>query len=297
MPSGDDESRDRKRSRSYSSSSSLIGEYDRKHSHKKKDRTHDENSRDTRSRSSRDRKTKRSETRSSHDKKKPRKRKHRSKSRRRSRSNSYSSDDSRSEKRYEKKHIKHHKKHRKKHRKKEEKEPLEAKTESTQASFGKYGIVKDSDFHQTKTRRSFEIWLAEIKGVPQGSNLAKWESNDYFKEFAEDFNTATLPHMKYYDYDQWELAEYNKQKNDAESKVGAISDEFKHREKMRHLAQEKQRKELEQVRSNMNTAKVLEMKKQANLKSELINAYKIGDQEKRKQLQRRLEPDDPRGRC
>ena len=85
--------------------------------------------------------------------------------------------------------------------------------------------------------------------------------------------------------------------NDAESKVGAISDEFKHREKMRHLAQEKQRKELEQVRSNMNTAKVLEMKKQANLKSELINAYKIGDQEKRKQLQRRLEPDDPRGRC
>merc|ERR1711865_30837 len=125
---------------------------------------------------------------------------------------------------------------------------LEAKTESTQASFGKYGIVKDSDFHQTKTRRSFEIWLAEIKGVPQGSNLAKWESNDYFKEFAED----------------------NKQKNDAESKVGAISDEFKHREKMRHLAQEKQRKELEQVRSNMNTAKVLEMKKQANLKSELI---------------------------
>ena len=27
---------------------------------------------------------------------------------------------------------------------------------------------------------------------------------EYFKEFMEDYNTATLPHPKYYDFETWE---------------------------------------------------------------------------------------------
>ena len=31
---------------------------------------------------------------------------------------------------------------------------------------------------------------------------------EYFKEYAEDYNTATMPHIKYYDYNKLEMEEY-----------------------------------------------------------------------------------------
>jgi hypothetical protein len=32
----------------------------------------------------------------------------------------------------------------------------------------------------------------------------------YFKEFCEDYNTATMPHEKFYNYEAWEMNEYRK---------------------------------------------------------------------------------------
>ena len=168
------------------------------------------------------------------------------------------------------------------------------------AQFGKYGIVRQSDFtgNNQKIRRSFEMWLVEVKGIAS-FNGPKGELLSYFSEYAEDFNTATLPHVKYYDYDKWEMEDYNQRKKEAEdvAAVGggskARSDEFQHREEMKRREEEKRRAEVELMRATVS-AKREEMKGQALLKAELENAYKTGDQEKIRSLKRRLEPEERR---
>ena len=60
--------------------------------------------------------------------------------------------------------------------------------------------------------------MEEVKGVPSFSG-PKWELQEYYKEYMEDFNTATLPHIKYYNYDKWETEEYEKNKEQGQCPV------------------------------------------------------------------------------
>lgn len=187
------------------------------------------------------------------------------------------------------------KKRPKKEKKKSSKKDDQSMSDNIASSntFGKYGIIRELNIHQSeKLQRSFHIWLEDIKGVPQGSNVAKWELSEYMKEYAEDFNTVTLPHIKYYDYEKWEMEEYQRQKNEASTKKGAISDEYRHREETAKKMMMERQKELEKVRSTMSREKIEEMKRQARMKTEMVNAYKTGDEDMRKKLQRRLEPDE-----
>ena len=73
--------------------------------------------------------------------------------------------------------------------------------------------MKASDYHTKE--RSFTIWMEEVKGVMSFTG-PKWELQNYIAEYMEDYNTATLPHIKYYDYDKWEIDEY--QNNKAKTK-------------------------------------------------------------------------------
>lgn len=245
--------------------------------HKRKHHNHDEsdNSSDDTHHKKRKHKDKYDSDDSDRDKKRRKKRK-KSKSRRSSR-HDYSSDED---------HSKSHKERKSDRRKHDE----NSKQEST---FGKYGIIRESDLRtSTKVQRSFEIWLEEVKGIPQGTNVPKWEMTEVFKDYAEDFNTATLPHEKYYDYDKWEMEEYNRKKQESQSKNAAISDEFQFLEERKKQAEDKRRKELELVRMTMSKEKIEEMKRQSRLKAEMVNAYRVGDEQKRKKLQKRLEPDE-----
>ena len=163
---------------------------------------------------------------------------------------------------------------------------------ASQDTFGKYGVVRESDLMTSaKVRRSFEIWLEEVKNVPQGSNMARWETSNYFKDYAEDYNTATFPHSKYYDYDKWEMEEYNRQKKEAsrEGRGKAVSDEFEFREEMRRKADMKKQKEFDTIKTMMSKEKIEEMKRQARLKAEMVNAYRVGDEETRVNVAERLQ--------
>jgi hypothetical protein len=172
---------------------------------------------------------------------------------------------------------------------------------SSAAAFGKYGIISyPSDFHKESIRRSFEIWLAEVKAIPS-FNGSKHELMEYFKEYAEDFNTGTMPHEKYYNYDKWEMEEYERKKREAAAKASGGTethntsialDEFQHREQMAQRAKQKKLEELKRVQQSMTAEKREEMKNQARLKHELAVAYKTGDEEARKRLQKRLEPEE-----
>lgn len=191
-----------------------------------------------------------------------------------------------------------HKKSKRRHKdKKSKRQQIEEQEESAHKhkgnSFGQFGIIRESDLRtSSKVQRNFEIWLEEVKGIPQGTNVPKWEMADAFKEYAEDFNTATLPHEKYYDYDKWELEEYNRKKEESKRKKGPISDEFEFQEERKKQAEDKRRRDLELVKMTMSKEKIEEMKRQSQLKAEMVNAYRVGDEKKRKKLQKRLEPDE-----
>ena len=168
------------------------------------------------------------------------------------------------------------------------------------AVFGKYGIINSTDQHSnSRIKVSFERWLAEVKGIPD-FNGPRHELQEYFAEYAEDYNTATLPHIKYYDYDKWEMDEYSRKKQEAEKvKDGSTmniasvaADELRHREEMAERAKRKRLEELKLVQYAMTAEKREEMKHQAQLRHEMVVAYKTGDEETRRRLQRKLEPDE-----
>ncbi|KAJ3116547.1 hypothetical protein HK100_001040 [Physocladia obscura] len=65
-------------------------------------------------------------------------------------------------------------------------------------SWGSHGIITSAEMYTKEAE--FRSWLIEIKHIsPEDRN-----SKQYFEEFVEDFNTATLPHEKYYNMDAWD---------------------------------------------------------------------------------------------
>ena len=178
----------------------------------------------------------------------------------------------------------------KRHRSKEKSDDHE-KADDGVPSFGKFGILKASDYH--KKQRSFTVWLEEVKGI-MSFNGPKWELQNYFKDYMEDFNTATLPHVKYYDYDKWEMEEYQKNKATSSTttdKSSAQRDAAIHMQTLQEKAKAKRQDELDLVRNLMNKDKREEMKRKAELQAQMAHAYKTGDQETYLRLKNRLEPE------
>lgn len=135
------------------------------------------------------------------------------------------------------------------------------------------------------------MWLSQVKGI---TSLPKYQESEYFEEYREDYNTATLPHRKYYDYDSWEMQEYQKQQqlkgNTNESAI--IADERAHREMLRKQAQEAERAKFTAALSTLNAQKIAEMRHQEQLKVEMEIAFRTGDREKYSKLKDKLQPDE-----
>lgn len=166
------------------------------------------------------------------------------------------------------------------------------------AVFGKYGILKATDYN--RMQRTFEIWLAEVKGIHAFTG-PKWELQKYFDEYREDYNTVTLPHIKYYNYEKWEMEEYSKNKkeqqealmktNDHNNSNTVKSDELIHRQEQIKQRQIKQTNETIQLLSTMNKEKVQDMKHQADLRAQMQIAFKTGDKATYRRLKEKLEAD------
>lgn len=160
--------------------------------------------------------------------------------------------------------------------------------DSGRPSFGKYGIIRSSDM--TRMKRSFEIWLAEVQGVPD-FNGSRYELLEYYKTYMEDYNTATLPHKKYYDYDKWEMDEYRKQQSKEENHASlslARHDERRHQLERKARAEKLQQEQTQLTKSLMDGYKIQDMKRQADLRAQMQRAYKMGDDETYNRLKERL---------
>ena len=72
----------------------------------------------------------------------------------------------------------------------------------------------------------------------------------------DDFNTATLPHFKYYHYEQWEMEKYNKQQIQQQQHSSfVLQDEPRHRQELLEKSRQQKQEELELVRTSLNPKK------------------------------------------
>lgn len=116
-------------------------------------------------------------------------------------------------------------------------------------------------------------------------NGPKWEAMELFKEYMEDYNTCTLPHEKYYDVEKFEMRQYQKQQQRAQSKlakaatkeVGALADEERVRRERREARDAKEQEEFRLVMQTMDKEKIDAMRHQEQLRAEMQMHYKSGN--------------------
>jgi hypothetical protein len=126
----------------------------------------------------------------------------------------------------------------------------------------------------------------------------------HFKSYMEDYNTATMPHEKYYNYERWEMQEYQRQKQDQARRASThdddgclpmnFNDEEIRRRELKKLKEEAELKEFMALKNKMSANKDIQgdMRRQAQLSTELQLAFKRGDTATVKRLERMLAPEE-----
>ncbi|KAK3245437.1 hypothetical protein CYMTET_44992 [Cymbomonas tetramitiformis] len=163
------------------------------------------------------------------------------------------------------------------------------------AKFGKYGVIKESDMWNKKPE--FGLWCSEVKQV-NIEGLAKWEEKDLFREYAEDYNTASLPDKKYYDYEAWEIKrrvkEARRGANKAKEEKTSFNDEDDRRAELMRDRQIRKHEEVLNLRKTLVASGVVDdMREQEQLKALMQQHYRTGDMDAARALAQRLAPDDP----
>lgn len=121
----------------------------------------------------------------------------------------------------------------------------------------------------------------------------------------EDYNTATMPHEKYYNYERWEMMEYQRSKLEQQQRALSSSefdapvtfnDEEIRRKELKRQKEEAENKEFQQLKQKMAQNKDIQgdMRRQAQLSTELQLAFKRGDTTTVKRLERMLAPEEPK---
>lgn len=99
--------------------------------------------------------------------------------------------------------FKKNKKADKKSKKKSKKSHKKKKVKSMNDMWGRHGTIKEEDRHAKAAE--FFTWLYEVKNIDR-SNLNHKEEREYFREYAEDYNTGTFPNEKYYNLAKWQAS-------------------------------------------------------------------------------------------
>ncbi|CAK9219772.1 unnamed protein product [Sphagnum troendelagicum] len=183
-----------------------------------------------------------------------------------------------------------------KRKRKKEKVEKRAKGPIT-SSWGKYGLIKEIDMW---TRRpEFSAWLAEVKKVNL-ETLTTREEKDMFKQYMEDYNTATFPSKKYYNIDIYHRRKMTKMHVKGMKKLAKkqserteFNDEEQKRQEMMTERAKQKEAEVEALKRSMQSGMGQAMREQAVLREEMQYHYRLGNFEAAAAIQRRLDPDLP----
>ena len=161
--------------------------------------------------------------------------------------------------------------------------------------------------------------MSEVKKCPGIMSQSKHEVMDAFKGFIEDFNTATMPHEKYYDYGRWEMQEYERQKKKKSSSSSSshskkkeeeededggedyvfANDEEARRLELRRAREAAEKEAFHETKRKMARDKDKQegLRSQEILKSQLQMAYKMGNKEEVKRIEMMLAPEEDKGQA
>eukprot|EP00928_Gymnodinium_smaydae_P072923 TRINITY_DN56202_c0_g1_i1.p1 TRINITY_DN56202_c0_g1~~TRINITY_DN56202_c0_g1_i1.p1 ORF type:complete len:291 (-),score=109.64 TRINITY_DN56202_c0_g1_i1:43-915(-) len=167
--------------------------------------------------------------------------------------------------------------------------------------FGKFGIIKQEDFFNKKPE--FLMWAMEVKKVDTDA-LGQMQMRDLFKEFVEDYNTATMPSKKYYNLQDWDaiMAKKRQKKtrgdemSDAQrASLASFDDESARKQEIKHLQAKKAEAQMtsELNRLRQDKSKVDEMKSQNQLRSQMDMMLKAGHHKTAEKLKGRLDGSAP----
>jgi len=167
--------------------------------------------------------------------------------------------------------------------------------------FGKYGVLKAEDFFAKKAE--FLVWAMEVKKSNTDA-MGQMQQKDLFKEYMEDYNTATMPSQKYYNLQAWDTKQsYKRQKrakHDEMSETGkaalaSFDDEAARRDEIRHQQAKKQEQQIndEVRRMRGDKGKVEEMRHQSQLKHHMDQLNRSGQTEEAAKIASRLAPSAP----
>jgi hypothetical protein len=144
--------------------------------------------------------------------------------------------------------------------------------------------------------------MEEVKKQPGILGQSKREVMDAFKCFMEDYNTATMPHEKYYNYERWEMEEYHRKQNKKASKSSknvqeVFDDETEVMNERRRKKEMDEKREFNDTLAKMahDKDKRASMRRQEELRAELQLAYRQGDTVTVSRLERLLAPEEEKG--
>jgi len=187
--------------------------------------------------------------------------------------------------------------------KKVDKRRNRATRDSVSNQFGKYGVIKAEDFFAKKPE--FLLWAMEVKKENTDA-MGQMQMKDLFKEYIEDYNTATMPSKKFYNLQLWDAqqtAKLSKKRTDMtetqRAALASFDDERARREEIKHLQAKKQEAAItdEVRRMKADKGKVEEMKHQGRLRVQMDMLTKSGFQTEANKIADRLAPsaaDEPR---
>merc|ERR1712216_621189 len=162
-------------------------------------------------------------------------------------------------------------------------------------NFGKYGLLKAEDLY--KKRQEFFVWMAEVKNM-NCEGIAPWEHKLHFKDYMEDYNTATLPKKKYYDLEGWEREQHSKRKakkkETAPASHGVVSFDDERARKIEIEQVKEKRKADAQAQAYMRLKRdkdmLDDMKHQRTLQAQQVHMNRSGNMDEAKKLGERLDP-------
>jgi hypothetical protein len=163
--------------------------------------------------------------------------------------------------------------------------------------YGKYGTISTEDMYNK--RAEFQAWVVEVKKT-HFEGLSRRDEQELFKEFVEDYNTATMPHKKFYNLDAYDKkatqavdARNKKLMEASKGPLGSFDDE-----KARRMERDADQKKLQEqqvaaqlARLRSNKDQVADMRHQEALKAQLVQAHNRGDAVAVRRLTDRLTKD------
>ncbi|KAG1676256.1 hypothetical protein FOA52_006474 [Chlamydomonas sp. UWO 241] len=170
-----------------------------------------------------------------------------------------------------------------------------AKTLTAGESFGKYGIIRETDANAKSAE--FILWALEVR-KRDVETIRGNDEKELFRDYIEDYNTGTLPHRKYYNLEAYEkykaakaAAKGGPKKSEQRSSVDDEAD--LRRQRVLEAARIKEARQQDALAALKYGDKAKDMKEQELLRLQMQTAYKTGNKALAEKLMARLAPDDP----